>query len=81
MFARLDRIETKREAITYLSLAYKKQLKYKYSPTPNHIVNIIVNIVTQARKNLSTFSYSCVMYRYAMNVQLMTTIIATIIKV
>ena len=74
-------LKTKREAITYLSLAYKKQLKYRYSPNPNHIVNTIVDIVTQARKNLSVFSYSCVMYRYAMNVQLMITSIATIIKV
>nr|DAP42245.1 MAG TPA: hypothetical protein [Bacteriophage sp.] len=33
-------------------------MKYRYNPTPNHIINIIVDTVTQDRKNLLTFLYS-----------------------
>lgn len=50
-------LNKKREAITYLSLTYKKCSKYRYNPTPNHIINIIVDDVTQAMKNLSIVLY------------------------
>ena len=54
----LTQTETKkREVITYLSLTYKKCSKYRYNPTPNHIINIIVDDVTQAMKNLSIVLY------------------------
>lgn len=50
-------MQIKKEAITYLSLTYRKCSKYRYNPNPNHIINIIVDDVTQAKKNLSVVLY------------------------